>query len=264
MPPRILRGSREHCLSGLISGEFDLAEYPLKTYGGHEAITIADEEVRIYQGVNPTPQRRFQVFLGNEAAGFLGFDLPGVVPFLVSSFQVSARHRVSYPKPTEIGLPLLTTEDGYMIRWMFGRNGARNAGHTLWRRLTQEELDQVPQVLMPDESIEPDARTGVSYQGVSGGVAAPEPAEYVQARAGGFPHEPWMARSVELANSWRVVVPNTSVSCRPVIVPPSLTIIGQNFNVILCNSSLVAIAIGIVLSRRTSRLSRRHFTVVPR
>ena len=249
MPPGISRGSREHCLAALRTDEFDLHEFPLKTYGELDRFSVGGVDVRIYQGVNTVPQERFQVSLDEPAARHAGLDVPGVVPFLVSAFQVSAKKRRGSPRPTHVGLPLLTTESDYLIRWMFGRNGATHAQQTLWRRLGDAELDSLPGHVRPNPSIKPQARSGSSYQAVSGAYAAPEPSEFVDPRAGGLPHEPWLARSVELAEGWRVVVPNTSISCRPAVVPPDLTIVGQNFNVLVCPSPEVALAIAAILSR---------------
>ncbi len=250
MPLAIMRGSRDHCLEGLRQDKADLSEYPLRTYSDLDVFTVEGREVPIIQGVNTVPQDRFLVSLGEPAAAHAGLTVPGVAPFLVSTLQVSARHRACSPQPTVVGLPLLTTETAYLIKWMFAPDGAMNASQRLWRRLTDEELEAQPKQVRPDPAVEPDARTAASYYGVSGAVTSPEPVEYVQPRAGGLSHEPWLARSVDLAEHWRIVVPNTSVSCRPVIVPPALTIIGQNFNVLLCPSAEVAIAIGAVLSRR--------------
>ena len=247
MPPAIVKGSRAHCLEGLQQGRPDLSEFPLRTYTDLDVFTILDQEVPIFQGVNTVPQERFIVSLEQPAAAQAGLAVPGVVPFLVSAYQVSARRRISSPHPTEVGLPLLTTETEYLIRWMFGRDGDRQSRHTLWRRLSETELQELLSEVRPDAQIEPTARA--TYQSISGAIAAPEPPAFVQPRAGGLPHEPWLARSVELAEQWRVVVPNTSISCRPVIVPPTLTIIGQNFNVLLCPSAEIALAIGAVLSR---------------
>ena len=240
MAPGILRGSRDHCLAALRADEFDLIDYPLRTYSDLDRFRLMDQDIPIFQGVNT---------VDDSAAEHAGFDVPGVVPFLVSTLQVSARRRHGKPYPTEVGLPLLTTESGCLIRWMFGRDGNRHGEHTLWRRLASNELEALPAEVRPNGQILPDARTAASYGSVSGAIAAPEPADFVRPRAGGLPHEPWLARSVELAESWRVVVPNTSISCRPVVVPPALTIVGQNFNTVLCPSPEVAIAIGTALSR---------------
>lgn len=249
MPLGILRGSRAHCLAGLQRDEVDLSQYPLRTYSDFDVFTVQGQEVHIFQGVNTVPQERFLVGLGDPAASHAGLEVPGVVPFLVSTLQVSARRRTTSPQPTEVGLPILTTEASYLIRWMFGRSDEMHAGHRLWRRLNVEELESLPDQVRPDGRIEPDARTAASYHAISGGIAAPEQVDFVQPRAGGLPHEPWLARSVDLAENWRVVVPNTSISPRPVIVPPTFTIIGQNFNILLCPSAEIALAVGAVLSR---------------
>ncbi len=246
MPPGILRGSRTHCLEGLREDRVDLSEYPLHMYADLDTFRVLEQEVHIFQGVNTVPHDRYIISLDEPAALNAGLNVPGVVPFLASTFQVSANRRISSPRPTEVGLPLLTTETKYLIRWMFGLDGDRHAGHTLWRRLSTEELESLPDAVRPDEHIKPDARA--NYE-VSGAFAAPEPTEFVRPRIGGLPYEPWLARSVDLAQSWRVVVPNTSISCRPVIIPPKLTIVGQNFNVLLCPSAEIAIAVGAVLSR---------------
>lgn len=249
MSVKIIRGSRQHCLDGLRDDVFDLSEYPLRTYTDHNTFVIEDGELRVIQGVNPVPQDRFLVPLGTPAARLAGSVLPGIVPFLVSTIQASARRRIADPQPTDVGLPLLTTENAYLIKWLLGLPEPGSGVPGQWRRLSQDEILQLPECARPDPSVDPDARSAASYQTVSAAVAAPEAVEFVLPRAHGLPHEPWLARSPELACSWRLVVPNTSISCRPVAVPPGLCVIGQNFNVLAGAAPEILLAAGILLSR---------------
>src|SRR5262245_26917179 len=126
MAVKIARGDRAHCLSSLATENADYTEYPLRTYEELTVFEVAGQGLRTIQGVNPVPQPRFLVALADEAAKHAGLEAPGVLPFLVSSFQVSGHKRDCIPKPTQVGIPLLTTEQDYLIRWMLAPDGEHN------------------------------------------------------------------------------------------------------------------------------------------
>lgn len=249
MPVSILRGSANKCLDGLRNGQSDLTEYPLKSYTGQGNLRLNETTVELYQGVNTVPQKRFQVELGEDAAVHAGLEVPGIIPFLVSGMQLSDTWGKVSPSPLEVGIPNLLLVSGCLIRWIFSRDGSTHNGHRLWGRLSEAELDDLPDIVRPDESIEEGKRESSSYENPSGGITDPEPPEFVEPRAGGLPHEPWNARSIELAESWRVVVPNTTQTIGALLVPPTLTIVGQNFNVLLPGTGARAVAINRVMSQ---------------
>lgn len=253
MPVSINRGTTEQCLEGLRNKESDLTEYPLNSYAGQGTLQLNGEPVDVFQGVNTVPKDRFQVEIGDEAAQYAGLEVPGILPFLGSGKQFSDPYGRASPAPVDVGIPHLLVDDGCLIRWMFNRAGTVHDGYQLWGRLNDTELDDIDENIRPDESVEEGQRESSSFENPSGGITAPEPTDFVEPRAGGLTHEPWLARSVELAESWRLVVPNTSKTLGALIVPPTLTIIGDNFNVILPGSGERAVAIARVMSKPESR-----------
>lgn len=250
---KIARGSLDKCREALRTDDPDLEEFPLRTYEGREAFSLGGVEIAIIQGVNLVPHERFRVRLdtiGEDEAVYSSLCVPGLVPFLGSARQVTLHGAGGSPTPDEVGLPMLPAIDDCMVRWMFGERGERNEGFRLWRRLEPEDIDRLPETIRPDPEEGEDTRS--SYT-ISRARAYPEPPAFVAPRAEGYPHEPWLARSVECAESWRVVVPNTSRRVYALPVPPTMTIIGDNYNVLLVGSGVHAVAISVILSTQVAR-----------
>lgn len=245
----IIRGEVSDVLERLKSGDIDSDEYTIRQYETADSqLEIAGKSLQLLQGINAYPRDEFVVDYEDRINETLQLDEepPGILPYITGAYQV----RKGNPDPFEVGIPLLSGDSTFGIRWLLETSGGKEHEGTEWQRLTEKEVQELPSDQRPDESVVTSTRRGRS---IPSAAAYPESVEIIESRIEEYWWEAWTARNIKTMNSWRILIPSTSKYPMPTLLGPTNTIVSENFNVALIPDGITAVAVALVLARSTSQ-----------
>lgn len=244
----IIRDDLDEVIERLREEDFDDTDFPNSLYQTNYQLSIDQETIRMIPGTQVDPVSEYVVKHGDSA---LVYDdsPPGIMPYVNGAFQIKG----GSPSPTEVGIPLFSNErmGKIGIRWVFRSTKSRSSdGLTDWDRLTEDEVDDLPDRVKPDEQAIKSSRSG---KDPSPRITYPESVDLVESRKDDFWWECWCARAQELMDTWRVLVPNTAKNPLPTILGPTNTIVADNFNVVIQPDGETAVAVASILSTETAQ-----------
>lgn len=244
----IIRDDLDQVIGRLKDGDFDDTEFPNSLYQTNYELSIDQETILLIPGTQVDPVAEYVVKHGDAS---LTYDdaPPGILPYVNGAFQIKG----GTPSPTDVGIPLFSNErmGKIGIRWLFHSTQSRtNDGLTDWGRLTEDEVEDLPDRAKPDEQSIKSSRSG---KDPSPRITYPEAVDLVESRKDDYWWECWCARAQELMDTWRVLVPNTAKNPLPTILGPTNTIVADNFNVVVQPDGETAIAVGSVLGTQTAQ-----------
>lgn len=244
----IIRGEIERVLERLKENDFDDEEYPIKKYQTAYDVSIDGEELHLIPGTQLTPVSEFVVKYGNLDFTY-DAEPPGILPYVSGSFQIKGVN----PEPIDVGLPILSNErDGKMaVRWLLEETKSSGSDLSQWGRLRASDVEEIRETAKPDKEAVIKKREGSSN--LSPSIIYPETQDVVKSRREDYWWEPWCARRQEIMSSWRVLVPNTSVTLYPMLLSPENTVVADNFNIIILPDGETAVALATVLGTQQSQ-----------
>lgn len=244
----IIRDELDQVIKRLNNGDFDDTEFPNSLYQTEYELSIDQETILLIPGTQVGPVAEY-VIKHEDASLTYDDSPPGILPYVNGAFQIKG----GTPSPTDVGIPLFSNErmGKIGIRWIFQSTQNRSKdGLTDWGRLTEDEVEDLPDRVKPDEQSVKSSRSG---KDPSPRITYPEAVDLVESRKDDYWWECWCARAQELMNSWRVLVPNTAKNPLPTILGPTNTIVADNFNVVVQPDGETAIAVCSVLCTQTAQ-----------
>jgi len=244
----IIRDDLDQVIDRLEEGDFDDTEFPNSLYQTDYKLSIDQEDILLIPGTQVDPVAEYVVKHGDSDWAY-DDSPPGILPYVNGAFQIKG----GSPSPSEVGIPLFSNErmGKIGIRWLFRSTQSRsNDGLTDWNRLTEDEVEDLPSRVKPEEQSIKSSRSG---KDPSPRITYPESVELVESRKDDYWWECWCARAQELMDTWRVLVPNTAKNPLPTLLGPENTLVADNFNVVIQPDGETAVALAAVLSTETAQ-----------
>lgn len=244
----IIRDDLDQIIDRLKEGDFDDTEFPNSLYQTNYQLSIDQETILLIPGTQVDPVAEYVVKHGGSDWVY-DDSPPGILPYVNGAFQIKG----GSPSPSEVGIPLFSNErmGKIGIRWLFRSTKSRSSdGLTDWNRLTEDEVEDLPDRVKPDEQSIKSSRSG---KDPSPRITYPEAVELVESRKDDYWWECWCARAQELMDTWRVLVPNTAKNPLPTLLSPANTLVADNFNVVIQPDGETAVALAAVLSTKTAQ-----------
>jgi hypothetical protein len=244
----IIRDDLDQVIDRLKDEDFDDTEFPNSLYQTDYKLSIDQEDILLIPGTQVGPVAEYVVKHG-DSDWVYDDSPPGILPYVNGAFQIKG----GSPSPSEVGIPLFSNErmGKIGIRWLFRSTQSRsNDGLTDWERLTEDEVEDLPSRVKPEEQSIKSSRSG---KDPSPRITYPESVELVESRKDDYWWECWCARAQELMDTWRVLVPNTAKNPLPTLLGPENTLVADNFNVVIQPDGETAVALAAVLSTETAQ-----------
>jgi len=260
-----IRGTMSDTLIKLMKDEVE-PEFPIERYEKlSPIIKINNTLIAVFVGAEFHFNEYFEVDI-ETMRNSLELYPPGVLFLLNSASQVTARGYIEEPKPRDLGLAMITAKwrkkvPVFCVKWpLIPSTTVRNIHgfkFTMWK-----SLSKVPKHLFRLNDIDKiyEKRKRMKLPRIE--EAFPEPKDTVDRRLRdkSHAHEPSYARCVELTNSWRIVIPNTSQEILSLPVPYISSkvskcinrdihiVIGDNFNIITSHNRALSIVLAALFN----------------
>jgi len=275
-----VRGNIREALEKLRKNQVE-NKFPLEKYEKLNPIMKVNEiSIAVFEGAVLGFNEYFEASF-EDIVKYLKPTPPSVLLFINSAYQITASGFLDSPKPKDLGLVLITAKwrrniPYFGVKWAIKPSSKVNEiqgfSFTMWDSVSSS--DKTVKTLFNNEIINEIYKKRKRMKLPKYEEAFPEPPEYVIKRLKdkNYAHEPLYSRCVELTNSWRIIVPNTSKDILSLPIPfisPTVceridaemhVVIGDNFNVIVTSNGAFSIVLAVLFNLEPVREYLRYIS----